>query len=161
MKTCSSCKIEKIFEDFHRNKTRKDGFCNVCKECTKLRAKSHYENNKEHLSKLRQKYYLANQKKMRKQATVWRKQNVDKFRGYSAQYRMKKRAQTPELTKDEKQRIEDIYWLAKDLQAVTGEVYHVDHIRPVSKGGLHHPDNLQILPADLNFKKGCSYEEST
>ena len=32
--------------------------------------------------------------------------------------------------------------------------YHVDHILPLSKGGLHHPDNLQYLPAVINIKKG-------
>jgi len=40
-------------------------------------------------------------------------------------------------------------------QAPSGEEYHVDHIIPLAKGGLHHPDNLQVLPADLNLKKGA------
>jgi len=33
--------------------------------------------------------------------------------------------------------------------------YEVDHIYPISKGGLHHQDNLQILKADLNHKKNA------
>jgi len=32
--------------------------------------------------------------------------------------------------------------------------YEVDHIIPVSRGGLHHEDNLQYLPALVNRKKG-------
>ena len=32
-------------------------------------------------------------------------------------------------------------------------MWHVDHFQPVSKGGLHHEDNLQILTAKLNFEK--------
>lgn len=33
------------------------------------------------------------------------------------------------------------------------EGYQVDHIIPISKGGLHHEDNLQYLPASENFRK--------
>jgi len=29
----------------------------------------------------------------------------------------------------------------------------VDHVIPVAKGGLHHPDNLQIITAEDNLKK--------
>jgi len=31
--------------------------------------------------------------------------------------------------------------------------YHVDHIQPISRGGLHHENNLQILKASLNWEK--------
>ena len=32
--------------------------------------------------------------------------------------------------------------------------YEVDHIIPISKGGLHHQDNLQHLPISENRRKG-------
>ena len=31
--------------------------------------------------------------------------------------------------------------------------YHVDHIIPLSKGGLHHPDNLRVITATENLRK--------
>ena len=33
--------------------------------------------------------------------------------------------------------------------------YEVDHIHPISKGGLHHEDNLQYLTAYDNRRKGA------
>jgi 5-methylcytosine-specific restriction endonuclease McrA len=40
--------------------------------------------------------------------------------------------------------------------------YEVDHIRALSKGGLHHQDNLQYLPSLENKRKGNrdKYNES-
>ena len=32
--------------------------------------------------------------------------------------------------------------------------YHVDHIKALASGGLHHQDNLQYLPVQENCKKG-------
>jgi 5-methylcytosine-specific restriction endonuclease McrA len=34
------------------------------------------------------------------------------------------------------------------------EGYEVDHIIPISRGGLHHQDNLQYLTISENRKKG-------
>lgn len=39
-----------------------------------------------------------------------------------------------------------------------GVQYEVDHIKPLSKGGAHHPDNLQIITAEENRKKAAKYE---
>lgn len=38
--------------------------------------------------------------------------------------------------------------------------YNVDHIIPLSRGGAHHQDNLQIISASENFKKGCTLDPS-
>ena len=44
----------------------------------------------------------------------------------------------------------DIYKKSHSL----GENWHVDHTIPLSKGGLHHPDNLQIVAKKYNLEKG-------
>lgn len=38
------------------------------------------------------------------------------------------------------------------------EGYVVDHIIPLSKGGLHHEDNLQYLPKNINLRKGSKLD---
>ena len=51
------------------------------------------------------------------------------------------------------QKINEIYCKAKQLTKETGIPHEVDHIIPISKGGKHHEDNLQILTAIENRKK--------
>ena len=67
-------------------------------------------------------------------------------------YRAKKKNGMPEGA-DHKQ-IQLIYEKCEKMTSETGIPHHVDHIHPISKGGLHHQDNLQILTATENIKKG-------
>lgn len=64
----------------------------------------------------------------------------------AARRRARMKDQTPELTDTEKCRMIDIY-----LNCPDG--YEVDHKIPISKGGLHHPDNLQYLTISENRRK--------
>ena len=66
----------------------------------------------------------------------------------ASEKRSRKLDQTPKLTKIEEDRIRFIYSIASTMVDV-----HVDHIRLLSKGGLHHLDNLQILDGRLNEQK--------
>jgi len=47
MKKCSKCKELKPFEDFNKNKSKKDGLNTYCKDCNKSYNKKHYIDNKE------------------------------------------------------------------------------------------------------------------
>jgi len=62
--------------------------------------------------------------------------------------------QTPEMTQEEMNRLLTFYAECARLTADTGVPHEVDHIIPICKGGLHHPDNLQILTMEENRKKG-------
>ncbi len=72
-----------------------------------------------------------------------------------AKRRAWKRKQTPPLTLTEHQQVAAIYKRCQDLTESTGIPHHVDHIMPLSKQGDHHPNNLQILTAAENMKKGA------
>jgi 5-methylcytosine-specific restriction endonuclease McrA len=50
-----------------------------------------------------------------------------------------------------------IYALAEKLTKLTGSVFHVDHIRPISKGGKHHQDNLVVMTGELNMRKHAQH----
>ena len=87
--------------------------------------------------------------------------NIISKNATEARRRSLKQQATPSwVTKDHYAQIKLLYWLAKDLEAVSGEQYHVDHIVPLRNKkvcGLHVPWNLQVLPADINISKGNKY----
>lgn len=43
--------------------------------------------------------------------------------------------------------------LMETIYATCPKGHQVDHILPIAKGGKHHPDNLQYLPAEVNNAK--------
>ena len=72
----------------------------------------------------------------------------------SAKRRALKIKQTPKLNNIERQQMVAIYKRCQHLTESTGIPHHVDHRIPISKHGEHHPNNLQILTAEQNIKKG-------
>lgn len=50
--------------------------------------------------------------------------------------------------------IRDVYQMRDRVSKCTGLKWHVDHIKPISRGGAHHHVNLQVIPATINLRKG-------
>lgn len=87
----------------------------------------------------------------------------DRFK--TAQYlerrKTRMRTQTPLLTEEEKEAISDLYQLRDSLNQAAGYIaYHVDHIKPLARGGLHHPSNLRVTTSRENMTKGAKEWES-
>ena len=59
------------------------------------------------------------------------------------------------MSTTELKNIKAIYKMKNDLNFKSGFIkYHVDHIIPLSKGGKHQFENLRIISAKENLKKG-------
>ena len=69
LKTCSNCKIEKPFEQFGKDKYKKDGLLSRCKECVKI----YREENKEAIKKYRE----ENKEKISEQQKKYKKENKE------------------------------------------------------------------------------------
>ena len=66
---------------------------------------------------------------------------------------------TPSWRNQEK--INEIYRTAAEVSAETGIPHHVDHVIPLkgrNVSGLHHQDNLLIVPGTENLSKGNRFE---
>ena len=66
---------------------------------------------------------------------------------------------TVELTQQEELQVKAIYRLRYTLTRETGVEYHVDHRIPLKHGGKHHPDNLWVITAVENMRKGAKLPE--
>lgn len=66
-KRCTCCKqtLNNTAEFWHKNKSRKDGLSDVCKECAKSRAKRWAQDNPEQAKETKQAYYQANQEQIK------------------------------------------------------------------------------------------------
>lgn len=69
--------------------------------------------------------------------------------------RARERGATPPLSRPQRQVIAALYAASRRVSKCLGVQFHVDHIVPLSKGGAHTPENLQILPASVNLRKGA------
>jgi 5-methylcytosine-specific restriction endonuclease McrA len=67
---------------------------------------------------------------------------------------VQKRATPVNLSKADRIRIRQLFEKRNKLTEITGVEHHVDHIIPLSRGGSHHPDNMQVITALENIKKG-------
>ena len=128
MKTCYKCKCTKQKVEFHKDRTKSEGLEGICKACTKIKN------------------------------AKWLKENPEKAYAKSVLREERVKACTvkwdTELTTLVMQEAGSLLKLRRQA---TGIDWHTDHIVPI-KGekvcGLHVWNNLQVIPAVVNIKKG-------
>jgi hypothetical protein len=97
MKKCSTCKIEKDFIEFSKNKTRKDGFQNTCIYCNKIYINNnkekikenksiYYNKNRESFLLKKKEYGLNNKEKIKEKQKEYCKKNREKINNYYRVY---------------------------------------------------------------------------
>ena len=168
VKVCTCCLTSQPLTAYNKCKGQVDGLQRYCKQCQSEKNKAWMRSNKDKRQDYVSEYNVNNKDKRRAAKHVWDTKN----RQHRQNYRLSRKAYYAErasarrsaslnampvwLTDEQKQQIQDTYWLAKDLRSVTGEPYHVDHIVPLQGKrvcGLHVPWNLQVIPADINYSK--------
>lgn len=168
LKRCGTCKIEKHFGEFNKDKSRKCGLQVVCKRCRQdlyiknkdkilEKNKQYYEQNREKLLEYHKEYIEQNKDKISKYKKEYNHKNRDKRNALEAKRKAQKlKATPPWLTPEHFEEITEFYTICKMFQIYTGLTYHVDHTVPLQGKtvcGLHVPWNLQILEASENISK--------
>jgi hypothetical protein len=181
MKMCSKCSTEKDTSCFSKDSSRLDGLKSYCKACSKafkdkyrlahpekvaeynnreevkLRKIEWYRKNSEEISLLRK---LKRSDPLVKQGdnsrrNLHRKLKPELANANKAERKARKLQATPSFINREK--VKELYKLAKELTIKTGVEHQVDHIVPLRSdivSGLHWEANLRVITKEENLRKG-------
>ncbi len=138
-KTCKSCCITKLVNEFSIRKDSKDGYRNDCKICNSNRTKKYYENNKEIINIKTKIWQSKNKSKVKKNMDLFKLKNPN----YKKNYDLVNRKKINERNKN--RRNNDIHFKVKE------------NIRTLIKNSLTYKGikknqkSIEIL--------GCSHDE--
>jgi DNA polymerase III alpha subunit len=113
------------------------------------------KNNRDQFNKRRRENRIKNIEIVRQKESQYKERSKHLKTANHAKRRSLKKQSSVLLTKSQKQIIDCFYAQAHRLENRIGIKFHVDHIVPLSKGGLHSPANLQTIPARINISKNC------
>lgn len=92
-KICSKCKKRKSFSEFNKNKSKKDGYHNWCKDCRKKYRQSHKKEIKEYKKKYYQdhieeikEYRESHKQEIKEYWQKYREEHMDSILEYSYDY---------------------------------------------------------------------------
>lgn len=77
MKKCTKCKVEKPFDEYHKAKSKKDGYMPSCKACRKIIGAIRHSANREKHSERTKKYYAQNKDAIDEKHRQWYWKNRD------------------------------------------------------------------------------------
>lgn len=141
-----------------------------CVECARLQTKdaindgyfkSIYESNSEKIKDRSKKRYAKNKDSIKESAKLWQENNKEKVKSYKTSNKLKRK---DKIKNGDSSKV--IYsWLESVSKtcAYCGRCcvnnYHIDHIMPLSRGGLHVVSNLAISCPTCNMQKSSKTPE--
>lgn len=185
MKICKRCRQEKSFIDFSKKKSNTDGLYNWCKAC----CSEHKRLNKDTVAQTKRNWAVKNREKLRAASAKWFKNNKIKKQQYAKHkyhtdiqtrlscvlrsrlsHAVRKNIKNGSAVRDLgcslgylKEFIESKFQPGMSWENYGHDIWHIDHIRPLSSFDLSDPSefkkachytNLQPLWAEENLAKG-------
>lgn len=113
-----------------------------------------YSDNPEAWNERSRAYYAANTEKVNASCKAWKQRNRDKAKSYAARYRGRKLSATKDVEAlDVWQMYEDQDGLCAYCETPLFGEFHVEHMTPLVRGGLHDWTNLAVTCARCNHRK--------
>ncbi len=146
-------------ENFGKSKRHKSGHNTKCKSCVARRFREFRATpeGKEKSKAAVRKYAKANPEVGRAKVARWKQRNMDKVLADNERRRLQKRNQYIEDVNRTTLWKRDQGKCQRCFNPVKLENYHMDHIWPVSRGGVHSYANTQVLCENCNGEKWASY----
>ena len=111
-----------------------------CRDCIKIKQKKRAAGNRDYANAAIKKWRIANSERIREHETKRRSNIIGTLsRGLTKRLRITQNG------------VCAAPWCELDIR----EKYHLDHINPISKGGLNVDENIQILCPACNLSKGA------
>lgn len=135
------------------------------KEIKRKSDKKYRENNQESIRAYKAKYTEENRDKILQNKKEYYQNNKEKFDEYRRnnieRIRLNKRVSDSKRRANKLNQTPDYanLDLIRLIYEVCPDGYHVDHMTPLARGGLHHESNLCYLPAAVNSSKGSKRVE--
>ncbi len=127
------------------------------REQERLRVERWRKENPDKAIESRRVYYLKNTEKIKAKSRNRYRENIEAYREYSRQYKHSKRAGGGRLSRGYIKRLmEEQQGLCRACRCDLKESgHHLDHIKAISKGGLHCNANVQLLCPPCNRRKSA------
>lgn len=151
------------------------------KERDQAKIREWHAANRDRVQEYRREYYQSNAELVKARARAWTAAHVDDPAAVARRraYQQKRLAEHPELNraKEDKRRFAmadrtvctdmPMAWFVREAKELAvqrarlcGGRWEIDHVLPLQGelvSGLHIPENMQVVPARFNARKGCSY----